>query len=53
MHFLFRCSPNPNLNTNGLASQKTDVEQLKANFLRLDMRVEQLERTDRGAKGGR
>ncbi len=42
-----------NLNTNGLAGQKTDVEQLKANVLRLDMRVEQLERADRGGKSGR
>lgn len=42
-----------NLNTTGLASQKSDVEQLKANVLRLDLRVEQLERTERGGKGGR
>jgi hypothetical protein len=36
-----------NLNTSGLSTNKADVDMLKANVLRLDMRVEQLEREDR------
>ena len=36
-----------NLNTSGLSTNKADVDALKANVLRLDMRVEQLEREDR------
>jgi len=36
-----------NLNTSGISTNKADVETLKVNYLRLDMRVEQLEREER------
>jgi len=36
-----------NLNTSGLSANKADVDMLKASVLRLDMRMEQLEREDR------